>query len=287
LFLLTGLTAALGTWAAVRWVGASVSAMCGGLAVIVLLVLAARRLPRVNRAILRDALPFVVIIAGLSLVNLVPALHKLAVESAAVTFHIVPNRPCTLHPLFDAYTYLFAALGLSLAVFPFEPGRRKRVLTASLGKAWKPILAMAFFGAMGQMVAFTGWTAGFTSLDKERNLAWILAQGTFNGTGSVYPVFAGLLGWVGTFLSGYGVASIMLFGPFQVVAAGLLGVDPARLAAAMAIGASIGSVSSPLKIAIATPLCDGVGKEGEILRKTIPLGLAISLALGVSVWLVG
>jgi lactate permease len=138
---------------------------------------------------------------------------------------------------------------------------------------------------MGQMIAYSGWTPGFTQLNRERNLAWILAQGTYSYTGSMYPIFAPLLGWVGTFLTGYGTASIMLFGKFQIEAAGLLGLSPSALASAMAVGASIGSVSSPFKIAIATPLCDGVGREGEILRKTIPLGLAISLALGILVWL--
>jgi lactate permease len=146
---------------------------------------------------------------------------------------------------------------------------------------------MALFGAMGQVIAYSGYSPGFGAVDKARNLAWVLAQGTYDRAGSLYPIFAPLLGWVGTFLTGYGVASIMLFGKFQVAAGELLGVSPASLASALAVGASVGSVSSPFKIALATPLCDAAGREGEILRKTVPLGLGVSLAVGVLLWLTG
>jgi len=287
LFATAGLAAGLGAWATVVWVGIPVSAMFGGLAVVALLILWGRRGLGLDRSILRDFAPFGLIIAGLSAVSLHPGLRALARETLTLDFSVVPLHRVALRPLFDAYTYLFAALALVLALHRFEPGERASLLRASLAKAWRPILAMALFGAMGQMVAYSGYTEDFGTLDEARNLASVLARGTYAYTGSYYPVFAPLLGWVGTFLTGYGVASIMLFGKFQVVAAGLLGVSPAGLAAALAIGASVGSVSSPFKIAIATPLCGAAGQEGAILRKTVPLGIGVSLALGLWVLVVG
>jgi lactate permease len=77
----------------------------------------------------------------------------------------------------------------------------------------------------------------------------------------------------------------MLFGQLQIEAAGLLGVSATWLAAGLAVGASLGSISSPFKIALATPMCGAVGKEGTILRCTIPLGLAASLVIGLILWL--
>ncbi|MFU8855858.1 MAG: L-lactate permease [Deferrisomatales bacterium] len=283
LFAAVGLTAGFGAWATVLWVGVPVSAMFGGLAVIALLILWGRRGLALERSILRDFAPFALIIAGLSAVSLHPGLRAFARETLTLDLSVVPVHQITVRPLFDAYTYLFAALALVLVLHPFEQGERGRLLVGSLGRAWRPVLAMALFGAMGQMVAYSGYSEGFAALDEGRNVASVLARGTYEYAGSFYPVFAPLLGWVGTFLTGYGVASIMLFGKFQVVAAGLLGVSPESLAAALAIGASIGSVSSPFKIAIATPLCGAVGQEGAILRKTVPLGLGVSLALGLSV----
>ncbi len=77
----------------------------------------------------------------------------------------------------------------------------------------------------------------------------------------------------------------MLFGQLQIQAAGLLGASGAWLASALAVGSSVGSISSPFKIALATPMVGAVGQEGRILRVTIPLGLAVSLAVGLVVWL--
>jgi lactate permease len=52
----------------------------------------------------------------------------------------------------------------------------------------------------------------------------------------------------------------------------------------LAVGASIGSISSPFKIAIATPMCGAIGQEGVILCWTIPLGIAASLLIGLILW---
>ena len=59
------------------------------------------------------------------------------------------------------------------------------------------------------------------------------------------------------------------------------------LASLLTVGASVGSISSPFKIAIASPLCDAVGKENEILRLSIPVGIGASLLVGVVGYLLG
>ena len=65
---------------------------------------------------------------------------------------------------------------------------------------------------------------------------------------------------------------------------GLLKVSAVYLAAGLTVGASLGSISSPFKIAIAAPMCGALGQEGKILRRTIPLGLAASLLIGLILW---
>jgi lactate permease len=143
---------------------------------------------------------------------------------------------------------------------------------------------MGLFGAMGQIIAYSGYAPGFGEVDQTRNIPWVLAMGLKMYTGSGYPLFVPLLGWAGTFLTGYGVASIMLFGELQVQAAGLLQVSAVWLAAGLTVGSSIGSISSPFKIALAAPMCGALGQEGAILRRTIPLGVAASLVIGVILW---
>ena len=125
-------------------------------------------------------------------------------------------------------------------------------------------------------------------LNRQLHIPWVLSEGLKLYTGGLYPAFVPVLGWAGTFLTGYGVASLMLFGQLQIQAAGLLGISPAWLSAGLAVGASIGSISSPFKIAIAAPMCGAVGKEGDILRWTIPIPIGIAplpSLLGLFCWL--
>jgi lactate permease len=140
---------------------------------------------------------------------------------------------------------------------------------------------MALFGAVGQVIAYSGYQPGFAQVDPALNIPLALANGVVEMSGDLYPLFAPFLGWIGTFLTGYGTASIVLFGKLQVDTAEILKISPVLLASGMAVGSAIGSISSPLKIALAAPLCGAQGREGEILQRTIPLGLGICLLLGV------
>jgi len=84
---------------------------------------------------------------------------------------------------------------------------------------------------MGQIIAYSGYADNFTRMEQACNIPWILAHGLQIYTGMFYPLFIPLPGWVGTFLTGYGVVSIMLFGKLQMQATALLGVSATWLAA--------------------------------------------------------
>jgi lactate permease len=276
--LLVGLVA-LGT---TLTLGVALAGMAGGLALMGALLLAGGAGGRRwswNRQIARDLLPFACILLPLVLVNGVPPLRELTGHRWVWQVEVVAVHRITLTPFFSAYLYLFLALGVGMALFrrSIEVGQ---VLAAGLRQSGRALAAMGLFGAMGQIIAFSGYSRGFIHLDQAHNLPWVLAMGLKTYTGGWYPFFVPLLGWAGTFLTGYGVASLMLFGELQLHAAQLLQVPAVWLAAGLTVGSSLGSMSSPFKIAIATPMCGALGQEGAILRRTIPLGAAASLLIG-------
>jgi lactate permease len=284
LFLTSGLLVSLVALAATLASGAPLAGMAGGLALMAALLLLGSRAIPVSRELLRDLAPFLCIIAPLLLVNLVPWLHDLTSRRLVLTVRVVPVHTITLTPLFSAYIYVFAALGLALVLFRAQV-QAGEILAAGLRQGWRALAAMGLFGAMGQIIAYSGYAPGFAGLTPAQNIPYVLAMGLKTYTGSLYPLFVPLLGWAGTFLTGYGVASLMLFGELQVHAASLLHVSAVYLAAGLTVGASIGSISSPFKIALAAPLCGALGQEGAILRRTIPLGVAATLLVGVILWL--
>jgi len=279
----SGLVVSLVAVATTLTLGVALAGMSGGLALMLVLMLLGSRRWRWGGEIIRDLLPFACLLLPLLLVNTLPRLRELTQNRWGFTVQVVPIHQITLTPFFSAYLYLFLALGVAALLFRSEV-RVKQVLATGLKQAWRALAAMALFGAMGQIIAYSGYGEGFGGLKQARNIPWVLAMGLKFYTGAWYPLFVPLLGWVGTFLTGYGVASLMLFGELQVHAASLLGVSAVWLAAGLTVGSAIGSISSPFKIAIAAPMCGALGREGEILRGTIPLGLAASLLLGLVLW---
>ena len=279
------LLVSLATLAAALWLGIAISGMVGGLILVGLLLWRGEGRPALpDRRLLADLAPFAVILLPLLLVNTVPWLQELTRRRLTFTVAVIASHPITFTPFFSAYLYLLAALWLAIRLLRVTPAQWRQIWTAGLSKGWRALAAMGLFGAMGQVLAYSGYPADFGPMNPEANIPVVLATGLKHLTGGCYPLFVPLLGWVGTFLTGYGVASLMLFGDLQVQAAPLLGVSATVLAAGLTVGSAIGSISSPFKIAIATPMCGAVGQEGAILRLTIPLGILASLILGLIVW---
>ena len=107
----------------------------------------------------------------------------------------------------------------------------------------------------------------------------------FVGTlGSFYPLVAPLLGALGTFVTGSGTSSGVLFGNVQVQAAQSIGVDATWLAAANSLGTSAGKMLSPQSIAIGCASCNLTGKDGEILGRIAPYAFAFALCMSVMVF---
>lgn len=280
--LLAGLTGL----AACAFVGVPVSGILAGLAVICAFVLFGAGRLRLQERIFSDLAPFALLLVCLLSVNIVPAVRTLTFDRLVLKIDFVPVHTITFRPLFSAYLYLFLAFLVSIRLQRVPKEGLKAIVRSAFQKGWRAFAAMGIFGAMGQIISYTGYKAGFSEIDPAFNIPWIISQGLAHHTGALYPFFVPLLGWVGTFLTGYGVASLMLFGKLQVQAAALLDVSAAWLSAALAVGSSVGSISSPFKVALAASMCGAIGREGEILRRTIPLGVAASLLVGAVLWMI-
>lgn len=123
-----------------------------------------------------------------------------------------------------------------------------------------------------------------------------MAIGLVAITGSLYPIFAPLIGAIGTFVTGSDTSSNILFAKLQANVAGQLGMTGAHgylgvngtetdwLVASNTTGATGGKMISPQSIAIATAACDMKGKDDAILRKAIPYAVGYILLAGLMVY---
>ena len=99
--------------------------------------------------------------------------------------------------------------------------------------------------------------------------------------GGLYPALAPWIGAVGTFVTGSGTSSGMLFGPIQSQAADALELSPYWMVALNALGVAAGKMLSPQTLAIGLAAVHVRGKDSELLQAILPYGLLFLVAMSL------
>ena len=105
------------------------------------------------------------------------------------------------------------------------------------------------------------------------------------GAGSVFAFLSGMIGWLGTAVTGSDTSSNALFGLVQTSAAAKTGISTILLSSANSSGGVMGKMISPQNLAIGTAAVGMTGREGDLFRKVLGWSLALLLVLCVLVLL--
>lgn len=124
---------------------------------------------------------------------------------------------------------------------------------------WIPITMICAILGMAKLMTY----AGLTNALGEAVAA----------TGSIFPLLAPILGWVGVFMTGSVVNNNTLFTPIQATAANIIGTNPTLLVSANTVGGVMAKLISPQSIAIATAAVGETGKESELTKMTLKYSL--------------
>jgi L-lactate transport len=167
-----------------------------------------------------------------------PGLHNL-VQRVPPVVTKAANYPATynVNYLSAAGSAVFLAALLSAICLKVSPGKGLVILAKTLRQLGVPALTFAAVLALALLMNYSGATATL-------GLA-------FAATGSLFPVFSVLLGWIGVFLTGSDTSSNALFGNLQVITANSLHLDPTLMAAANSAGGVMGKMISLQSIAVA------------------------------------
>ncbi|MBR3159490.1 MAG: L-lactate permease [Atopobiaceae bacterium] len=143
-----------------------------------------------------------------------------------------------------------------------------QVLWSTCKQMSKTILTMLAVLGCAKIMGYSGMIASIASF--------------FVGTlGGLYPLVAPILGALGTFVTGSGTSSEVLFGSVQQQAAQAIGANEYWLCAANSLGISAGKMLSPQSIAIGTASCGLMGKDGEVLGKVAPFAFAFVIIMAI------
>ena len=218
--------------------------------------------------------PFILILVALLLTSqLVPAIYE-PLSSIATTVNIYAGDPTATLTFtwIDTPGVIIIVCGIVGGLIQGCSARELlQVLLDTCRQMGKTILTMLGVLACAKIMGYSGMIASIAAF--------------FVGTlGGFYPLVAPLLGALGTFVTGSGTSSEVLFGNVQLSAAQSIGVDPTWLVASNSLGVSAGKMLSPQNIANGCAACGLVGKDGEILGNIAKYAFGFAIAMAILVY---
>lgn len=145
------------------------------------------------------------------------------------------------------------------------------VLKNTIIQMYKTMITMLSVLALAKIMGYSGMIGA-------------IAAFLVGSLGSLYPLVSPLIGALGTFVTGSGTSSEVLFGNVQIEAAKAIGADPYWLAAANSLGTGAGKMLAPQSIAIGCAACALNGKDGEILTKILKYALIFMIFMALVVY---
>ena len=103
--------------------------------------------------------------------------------------------------------------------------------------------------------------------------------------GAFFPLVAPWIGMVGSFVTGSGTSSGMLFGQVQKEAAVALAADPYWMVALNSLGVAAGKMLSPQTLAIGLAAVRVTGKDADLLKAVLPYALGFLLVMSALAFL--
>ncbi|AYH44208.1 L-lactate permease [Azoarcus sp. DN11] len=192
----------------------------------------------------------------------------------------VPPVVATPHKEAAVYTFnwlsatgsgIFIAAIVSGLMMKFSLGQLFGVYWRTIKMVKISLLTIVIMLGLGNLTRYSG-------LDATLGLA-------FANTGSLYPLFGTLLGWLGVALTGSDTAANVLFGGLQKVTAEQLGLNPILMASANSSGGVMGKMIDAQSIVVASTATRWFGHEGDILRYVFFHSIALAVLVGLLVTL--
>ena len=194
---------------------------------------------------------------------------------------IIPGSPEKLRILWQAYFWILVS---TLAALPWlKPGKAAMAVSFRrwLKRAPRPMLASAVFFAIAFIINHSGKNADWQLLDPANNMVYVIAEAASRTFGSFYAMVAPFLGLLAGFISGSETSAIAMLTAIHLSTAEKIGAIGLLIAAASGIGGGLASVISPAKLQNAAASIDRIGEEGQVLRVTFVISLAITAVAAI------
>jgi lactate permease len=191
--------------------------------------------------------------------------------------------PVVLKPTAEAAIFnlnWFTATGTGIFVAAILAGLMMGLRPRAIASVFiKTVFSIRFTAVTIAAMLGLGFITRYCGLDATLGLA-------FARTGSLYPFFGTLVGWLGTASTGSDTSSNVLFGSLQKMTAQQIGVSPVLMASANSMGGVMAKMMAAQSIVVASTATQTYGKEGSILRFVFFHSIALACLAGGFVYLI-
>jgi lactate permease len=217
--------------------------------------------------------------------NLLNGIFAPNIAVAWLDNHVQRMPPIVPAPILEHAVFTFNALsatGTALLLAGLTAGfclgfSPRRLVGLYCRNAWNVRISLLTIALMLAL----GFTTRYSGTDTTLGLA--LAS-----TGSFFPFFSPLIGWLGVALTGSDTSSNVLFGNLQQVTAQRLNLSPILTASANSSGGVMGKMIDAQSIVVASVATGGHTRSpdaGTVLRSVFWHSLALAILIGVLVML--
>jgi lactate permease len=217
-------------------------------------------------AVLRAGAPYLVLVAAVLSTRLLPGVQE-GLSGFTLTWRADPFAG-SFAPLYHPGTMLLLGF-VGGALWQRAPRADLLQAFRSAGAKLAPVtIALIAMLGLSRLMVYGG-------------MVDVLADSAALAAGAAWPLFAPFIGLLGTFVTGSATASNILFSGFQQATAERLQLPPLALLGAQGFGAAVGNIVCPHNIIAAGATVNLIGKEGEVLRRTLGIALLYALLGGV------
>jgi lactate permease len=213
-----------------------------------------------SRSLSRSATPYIVLVLLTGLTRIWPdARHWLA--GIEWSWALPGGFGGQFAPLYHPGTLLAASFVLGGLLQRIGPARLAGAAARASRRLLPVVLALVAMLMLSRLMVHAGMIAALADLAAA-------------SAGPVWPVLAPSIGVLGTFVTGSATTSNILFTDFQLATAKALGLAALPLVAAQGFGAAVGNVICPHNIVAGGATVGIPGREGDVLRLTLPACVA-------------